>query len=113
MTQVTSYAYYKLQTYAIGSWKYLEVQKADGTPIKRFAVADGLTITQVGQSIEYQIIISGSNALFTGQSVAKSVIFDVATGGQPIAIETFTEFTFAASEDQLTIKHTIQIPQVV
>jgi len=113
MAQVTNYAYDKLRQFAVGSWKYLEVQKADGTPINRFTQSDGLTITQVGQTIELSITISGSNALFTGQSVSKSVIYDVATSGQPIATETFTEFTFAATEDELTIKHTLQIPQIV
>jgi len=113
MTQVTTYAYDSIRAFAIGSWKYLEVQKADSTAIKRFTTIDGLTITQVGQAVEYKIVISGVDALFTGQSVAKSVIYDVATSGQPIATETFAEFTFAASEDELTIKHVIQIPQVV
>lgn len=113
MTQVTNYAYDKIRAFAVGSWKYLEVQKADGTAIKRFTTTDGLTITQVGQTIEYKIVINGANALFTSQSVAKSVIYDVATSGQPIATETFTVFTFAANEDELTIKHVLQIPQVV
>lgn len=113
MAQVTNYAYETLRQFAIGSWKYLEAQKSDGTVIKRFGTTDGLTITQVGQTIEYKIVISGADALFTGQSVAKSVIYNVATGGQPIATETFTVFTFDVTEDELTIKHVLQIPQVV
>ena len=113
MAQVTNYAYDKLSQFAVGSWKYLEVQKADGTAIKRFTTTDGLTITQVGQTIEYKIVISGVDVSFTGQSVAKSVIYDIATGGQPIATEVFTEFTFAATEDEISIKHVLQIPQVV
>lgn len=113
MAQVTNYAYDSLRTFAVNSWQYLEIQKLDGTPIKRFGTTDGLTITQVGQTIEYIIVISGADALFTGQPVANSVIYDVATGGNSIAIETFTEFTFAANEDELTINHVLQIPQVV
>lgn len=113
MAQVTTYAYDKLTTFAIGSWQYLEVQKADGTPIRRFTTTDGLTITQVGQTIVYQIVISGTDALFTGQTVSKSVVYDSATGGQPLATETFAEFTFITVEDELTVKHVIQIPQVV
>lgn len=112
MAQISTYGYSSIRQYAQTTWQYLEVQKQDGTPLKRFTLSDGLTITQVGNTIEYVIIINGNDPLFSNQTVSKSVIFDVATGGQAIAVESFTDFTFESTDDQLTIKHTIQVPQL-
>lgn len=114
MAQINNYGYEKLREYVIANWTYLEVQDATGIVIKRFGISDGLTITgnATTQEIEYKLVITG-NATFLGKTVGKSVLFDDATGGTAIATEVFTSFTFESADDQLTIIHKLQIPQIV
>lgn len=115
MANIENYGYEKIRTFVLSNWKYLQVCKPDGTILKRFSTTDGLTITgtAVNTELEYKVVISGSDATFIGQSVGKSVLFDVATGGSAIATETFTTFTFESVDDSLTILHKLQIPAVI
>lgn len=112
MANINQYGYEKIRTFILANWKYLEVRKPDGTVLKRFSTADGLTITGTTE-IEYKIVISGSDATFLNQQVGQSVLFDVATGGSAIATESFTAFTFESADDELTIIHKLQVPQVI
>ena len=115
MANINTYGYEKLRGFVIGSWKYLELRSPDGTVLKRFGTADGLTITGTATSteIEYKVIVSGTDATFLNKQVSKSVLFDVATGGSAIATETFTTFTFESADDELTIIHKLQVPAVI
>lgn len=115
MANINQYGYEKIRSFILSNWKYLELQSPDGTPLKRFSTADGLTITgnATAQEIEYKVIVSGADASFTGQTVGKSVLFDVATGGSAIATESFTTFTFESVDDELTVIHKLQAPQVI
>ncbi|MFJ8063311.1 hypothetical protein ACIQYS_01585 [Psychrobacillus sp. NPDC096426] len=114
MANINIYGYQKIREFVLANWKYLEVRKPDGTVLKRFSTADGLTITGNGstQEIEYKLVITG-DATFQGQTVGKSVLFDVATGGTAIATEIFTSFEFSSELDSLTILHKLQVPQIV
>jgi hypothetical protein len=114
MAQINNYGYEKLRSYVLANWKYLEVQDSTGIPIKRFTVVDGLTITGTSTSteLEYKLVVTG-DATFLSKTVAKSVLFDIPTSGNAIATEVFTSFTFESVDDQLTIIHKLQIPQIV
>ncbi|MGI2326418.1 hypothetical protein [Planococcus sp. YIM B11945] len=115
MAEINQYGYQKIREFVIANWKYLEVRKPDGTVLKRFGTADGLVITGNGSTptIEYKLVIKGSDALFTNQTVGKSVVFDSPTGINAIATESFTNFTFESADDELTIVHKLQVPQVL
>jgi len=114
MAQINNYGYEKLREYILANWNYIEVQDSTGIAIKRFGIADGLLITgnATTQQIEYKLVITG-DATFLGQTVGKSVLLEVATNGSPIATEEFTPFTFESVDDQLTIIHKLQVPQIV
>lgn len=114
MANINNYGYEKLRSYILANWTYLEVQTDTGVPLKRFSLADGLTVTgnAATQEIEYKIVITG-NSSFMNQKVNKSVLYDVATGGTSIATELFNEFTFESVDDQLTIIHKLQVPKIV
>lgn len=114
MAQINNYGYEKLRQYILANWTYLEVRTPTGTVIKRFGVSDGLTITgnATTQELEYKLVLNGDET-FLGQTVGKSVLFDVATDGTAIATEVFTSFTFESVDDQLTILHKLQVPAVI
>ena len=114
MAEINNYGYEKLRTYIIANWNHLEIRTPTGTVIKRFNIADGLIITgnATTQEIEYKLVITG-DATFLGQSVGKSVIFDSIDGTNAIATEVFTPFIFESAEDQLTVIHKLQVPQIV
>src|SRR5699024_5360184 len=99
----------------IANWKYLELQTPTGTVLKRFSQADGLVITGTssGATIEYKVVVTGATSEFTGKTVGKTVIYANATGGTPIATETFTNFTFVENEDELTVRHVLEVPKVI
>lgn len=115
MGNIHEHGYELLRTHIIANWKYLELQTPTGAVLKRFSQADGLSITgsPTSPTIEYRITVTGITPEFTGKKVNKSVIYAVATGGTPIATESFTEFTFVENEDELTVKHVIEVPKVI
>lgn len=110
---INQYGYEKLRSFIVQNWTYLELRKPDGIVLNRFSTADGLSIAIVGEEIEYKVVIEGSDPAFTGQTVGRSVVFDVATGGSAIVTENFTNFTFENENDSLTILHRIQVPKVI
>lgn len=130
MANINTYGYQKLREYVIANWKYLELQDATGTAVKRFIggriVGDtndfgqpiykdipGTIITGTATTQELTFTVIAEGAEFTGKTVAKVALFDVATGGTAIAVENFTAFKFESAEDQLTINFKLQVPQVL
>lgn len=114
MSAITTYGYNSIQNHIASTFTYLELQDETGTPIKRFSTADGLTITNdiPSKTITYTIITTGDTT-FLNKTVAKSVIYQTSTSTDVFATESFSQFTFESAEDELTVKHTIQVPQVI
>jgi len=87
------------------------------TPIVRLNVSDArVTWTHApgAQTLELTTIITGSDSdIQLPQTFAASAIYKVATVGDALSVETFTQFTIEATSDQLTIKHRIEVPRVV
>ncbi|HJF32206.1 MAG TPA: hypothetical protein K8V56_10610 [Sporosarcina psychrophila] len=115
MGNINTVGYEKVRSFVLSSWVYLEVQTPTGTPVKRFSVSDGLIITGTANSteIEYKVVCSGADASFTGKEIGKSVLFDVASGGQAIMEEVFTPFTLEQDNDELTVIHKLEVPKVI
>ncbi|WP_342598807.1 hypothetical protein MHB48_15225 [Psychrobacillus sp. FSL H8-0483] len=114
MAQINNYGYEKLREYILSNWKYLEIQTPTSEVLKRYSTSNGLVITGTSTSteLEYKLVITG-DATFLSKTVGKSVLFNVATNGSPIATEVFNPFTFETVDDQLTIIHKLQVPQIV
>ena len=111
MANINTYGYQKLREYVIANWKYLELQDATGTPVKRFSTGTIITGSATTQELTFTVIAEGAE--FTDKTVAKVALFDVTTGGTAIALENFTAFKFESAEDQLTINFKLQVPQVL
>lgn len=119
MAEITSSGYQSLRDFIQSTWKYIELRDGAGTPIIRLSPLDPrVTWThQAGnQTLELTIVVKGSDSDISSvlpKTFAQSAIFDVASSGSPYSIETFTAFTMETDMDELTVKHQIQVPQVV
>jgi hypothetical protein len=118
MAEISSYGYTKLREFAQTNWKYIELRDASSNAILRLTTSDPRvtwTHNAGAQAIELTIVVKGSDADLSGslpRTFASSAIYDTASGGTVISIETFTQFTMSGSLDELTVKHQIQIPML-
>lgn len=117
MAEITSVAYQNLRDYIQANWNYIELQDDTGTPILRLSPSDSRvtwTHNAGDQTLKLQIIVKGSDTDITKpKTFASSHIFNVATGGTSFSDEVFTAFTIETDQDELTVIHSIQVPQVV
>jgi hypothetical protein len=117
MAEIAAAGYQDLRDYIEANWKYLELRDETGTPVLRITTTDDrLTWTHNAgaQTLELTGVFLGSDAdIPVPQTIASSAIFKASSGGSPFSVETFSSFTFNADADQLTVKHQIQVPQVV
>ncbi|MFD2638422.1 hypothetical protein [Piscibacillus salipiscarius] len=116
MAEITQDAYQDLRDYIQNSWQFIELQDDSGTAVLRLDPSDSRvtwTHTAGSQILQLQVVVKGSDTDITApQTFAQSVIFNVASGGNPLSTETFTAFTIEQDEDQLTVIHNIEVPQV-
>jgi len=117
MAEITTFAYADLRNYIQANWNYIELQTDAGTPIIRLSPSDSRvtwTHTAGDQVLKLQVIVKGIDADITyPQTFGQSVIYNVATGGDAYSTETFTPFTIESDDDELTVIHNIQVPQVI
>lgn len=117
MAEVTAAAYQDLRNYIQANWKYIELQDGNGNAVIRLSPSDSrCTWTNAAgdQTLRLQVVIKGSDSDITKPSTyAKSAIYNVATGGSPFSVESFTAFTIESDMDELTVTHNIQVPQIV
>lgn len=116
MAEVSAAAYQDIRDRIQSNWTYLELYDNNNAVIFRLAPSDArLTWTHApgAQVLERQAVIKGNNADVTlPKTFAKSAIFKVATAGDALSTETFTNFTMQTVDDQLTIRHRIEVPDI-
>lgn len=120
MAEITTAGYQLLRDFIEGTsgFAYIELQEADGTPWDRLEIdADARCVwTHVAeaQTLELTITISGDDADITlPQEFGKSLMFAGAVGGSSLSTETFTTTTVEHENDELIIRHQVQVPEVV
>jgi hypothetical protein len=117
MAEITASAYQAIRDYVQNNWKYIELRDDAGNAIVRLSPSDSRVswVHNTGdQVLKLQIVVKGSDAdIQKPKTFASSAIYDVATGGQPYSIESFSPFTIESDMDELTVIHEIQVPQVV
>ena len=117
MAEITAKAYQDLRDYITANWKYIELRDEEGAPVIRLGVGDPrVTWTNVegAQTLELTITLRGTDSDITLPSTfASSAIYKVASGGEAYSVESFSAFTMEGEGDELTVKHQIQVPQVV
>ncbi|WP_366162627.1 hypothetical protein ABXS71_06155 [Bacillus infantis] len=116
MAEITSAAYQALRDHIQSNWKYIELQDETGAKIVRLSPSDSRVTWQhaTGDStLKLQVVIKGSDAdIVKPKTFAKSVLFNVATGGQSFSTEAYTPFTIESDQDELTVIHNIEVPKV-
>jgi hypothetical protein len=115
MAEINTAGYQSIKDYIQANWKYIELRNG-ATPIVRLSPSDSrVTWThQAGsQTLKLQIIVKGSDTdIPVPQTFTASAIYSVATGGSAYSVESFTPFTMETDQDELTVVHNIQVPQV-
>lgn len=118
MAEITQKAYQDLRDYIQATWKYIEIRDDKDTPIMRLEVGVDPRVnwshSANAQTLEITAVISGDDVDVTlPKTFAKTAIYKVATGGDAYSVEAFSAFTMESLADELTIKHQIEVPQVV
>lgn len=138
MAEVTAKAYEDLRQYIVDTWQYIELQDDSGTAIVRLSPDDSrvswvhekvevetgfeydrlgnkipITETMLPNTLQLQIVITGSDSEITlPQTFAKSVLFNVDVDGDPLSTESFEIFEMVQAEDEITVTHNVEVPQV-
>jgi len=118
MAEILGAGYQDLRDYIEANWIWIELRDDTNTPILRVDTSDprvSWTHTPGDQVLELTIVVSGSDADITPpQTFRYSAIFKTGpTGGHLFSVEEFTPFTIETVDDQLTVRHQIEVPQVV
>lgn len=115
MAEISTAAYTDLRNYIQSNWNYIELQDESGTAIVRLSPSDSRVTSIIeGNNVKITVVVKGSDSdIIAPSTFAKSVIYNVASGGDKLSEETFTPFTVEGDQDELTVIHNIQVPQVI
>lgn len=117
MSEINEYGYQKLREFIKSSWKYIELQDNNGKAIIR-KQATVLNHSDGENIVKLQVVVKGAEIgadETTPVTVAKMALYDVSTGGEPIANKDFDVAditTLTQDVDQLTVVHSIEVPQI-
>ncbi len=117
MAEISNFGYQSVRDFIESNWTYLELRDTAGTPVLRINTTDPrLNYTHVAgsQTLELTIALKGSDTDITlPQEFAQSAIFADAVSTDAFSVETFTSFTMESELDELTVKHQIEVPEVI
>lgn len=140
MAEITQDGYVSLRTFIINKWNRVSLRDEHDNEVKRLIVGDDnaewthetttgmgflkdengdYILDKFGNPIPIEVEVQSSQVLeltinLTGldfslpQTISRSVIED--EEGKEISVEDFQPFTFENENDELTIKHKIQVP---
>ncbi|NYV68138.1 hypothetical protein HYI36_22940 [Bacillus sp. Gen3] len=116
MAEISELGYQHIRNYIEENWKFIELQNELGAKILRLDTTDPrVTWTHAPGSdvLELSITVSGSDAEVTlPKTFAASAIYTSAEASEPVtAVEPFSNFEMTMEEDQITVRHRIEVPQ--
>ncbi|MDE5415488.1 hypothetical protein [Alkalihalobacterium chitinilyticum] len=117
MQEITLAGYQNIRTHMENSWKFIELRDDAGNPVVRLSTDDprvSWTHAPDAQTLELSIVLKGDDAeISLPQKFNSSVIFGQASGGDALApVTDFALFEMATTEDQITVRHRIEVPRV-
>lgn len=119
MAEFSSAGYQAVRDDIQANWSYVELRDNTGTPIIRIPGTDprlSWTHTAGAQTLKRQALIKGSDSDISSllpKTFASMALFNVASGGNALAVESFTNFTMESTSDQLTVVMNMEVPKVV
>ena len=115
MAEVTDKGYQSIRDFIEANWIYHSLRDEADEEIIRISPSDARcewTHSNGVQVLEITTTVTGADSDITPpQTFAGSELYDVSSGGDVLADETFTQFTIESDSDELTIKHRIEVPQ--
>jgi hypothetical protein len=125
MAEITAPAYQNIRDYIQANWKWIALMDNQGVPVQVVRLQQGVdsrvTWTHVAgaQTLELTVVVKGSDADIGGvnganlpKTLASSQIHASAGSATSFSTESFAPFTIQTVDDELTIKHRIQVPKV-
>lgn len=119
MAEITANAYQDLRDYVEATWIYIALYDNQASPVEivRIPVSDSRvswTHNVGAQTLELTCTVRGDDGGFTlPKTFAGSKLYKVSSGGTPMSEETFATFTMQTEEDQLTVRHRIELPELI
>ena len=119
MAEFSSAGYQSVRDLIQANWTFIEVRDNTGTAIVRLPGTDPRvtwTHTAGAQTLKRQVVIKGSDSDISSllpKTFGSVAIFSVASGGDVLASETFTNFTMESTSDQITLVLNMEVPKVV
>ena len=118
MFEISQVGYQSIRDYIEANWKFIEVQDELGAKILRLDTTDPrVTWTHApgAEVLELSVVISGSDSEVTlPKKFAASAVYTSAEATEPVtAVVPFSNFEMTMEEDQLTVRHQIEVPQVI
>lgn len=117
MAEVTAYCYQKIRDNLNTLAQYIGFNNSTGTQKLRIPVSDSRVTHVFNDALQtqtYTIVLKGSDADITLPcELASSNFYETNVSANALSSEIFTVFTLESALDQITITHSIQIPQVV
>jgi hypothetical protein len=118
MAEITAAAYQDLRDHVEATWTYIALLDDTSTEVVRLPLSDArVTWTHIAgaQTLELTVVLSGSDAEISGslpKTISESRLYKVAVAGDSFSTETFSDFIIQTTDDQITVKHRLEVPEI-
>lgn len=119
-TPLTAAGHDDLRTYIMANWLWFEVRNELGVAVLRIQIDDDARVvwSEDGEVLKVNCVLSGDDEEMgdveeTPITVQYSAFFKADEGGDSMHTAEFTPFTFGHADDELVIKHYVEVPEQV
>lgn len=119
MAEISANGYQDIRDRIQAGWQYIELRDEAGVPIVRLPESDPRvtwTHDPGAQTLELTVVVKGDDtdiAPLLPKTFGSAALYTVSTDGNPMAVESFTQFTMSTEADQLTVIFKVEVPQVI
>jgi hypothetical protein len=116
MPEITAAGYTSLRNHVASAWSFIALREGS-TEHLRLPLSDSrVSIESDGANnpVTVRVDLTGSDSdIDWPLTIDGSALYDVASGGSILGSDTFAPFTFGSDADTLTVRHDVQVPQIV
>ncbi len=117
MAEITSAGYQSIRDLIEANWLYIELRDSNGDAVVRLPLSDSRvswTHEAGAQTLILTAVVIGSDSDIPVPTVfGSSAIYKVASNGDALSVEELpVQFSILTDLDQLTVHHSIAIPEV-
>lgn len=116
MAEIKQVAYQDLRNYIEANWKYIGL--GNTSEVLRLSTDDSRVSwihSPNSAELQLKIVLKGNDSeVSLPTTISNSSIYNVASGEESFSTEILdSSFTFESENDELTVIHSIQVPQIV